>query len=313
VLGGCDGTGTNGDEAPSAVAPSANEPGTWTLVRAATETTIQDVAVTEEGAYAVAEGGLLLRRTQETWTTVVSDGVAGNGNDLVGLGVTDDRSRLWLVGASGAVGVYDVTTGSLDDRSQPMDVSNNFNDVAVTGSAGAANVYIAGDSGQIYYSFDNGATGTWNAATPGSGSAVRAIDAFDRRAGHSVDGNTAVFQTQDGGTWNQTGIADADVGLRGIDSDATDRVWVAGGSGTVFRWNGSAWTPTRIGETALDDIEVENQSGRTVGDNGAIFAYDGSEWTVEDAPVAQNLNATVLSTPDTPAIAVGAGGTILER
>ena len=59
----------------------------------------------------------------------------------------------------------------------------------VTGEADDANVYIADDSGKIYYSFENGATGTWNSDTPGSGSAVKAIDFYDDRKGHAVGAN----------------------------------------------------------------------------------------------------------------------------
>ncbi|RXK51850.1 hypothetical protein EAF64_04235 [Halorientalis pallida] len=61
--------------------------------------------------------------------------------------MTDDGERLWFVGSSGAIGEYDVATGSLTSRAAPMDVTNNFNDVAVTGEAGEANVYVAGGAG----------------------------------------------------------------------------------------------------------------------------------------------------------------------
>ena len=84
-----------------------------------------------------------------------------------------------------------------------------FNDVSVTGEAGDANVCVAGDSGKIYYSFEDGETGTWNAVTPGSGANVNAIDFHGPRSGHSVDGNETVFVTDDSLTWEAVGIADA--------------------------------------------------------------------------------------------------------
>ena len=142
----------------------------------------------------------------------------GNGNSLFGADVTDDGKRLWFCGSSGAVGEYDVESGVLHDHSAPLDVTNNFNDVAVTGEAGEANVYVAGGSGKMYYSFENGASQTWDDVTPGSGSNINAVDFFDDRKGHIVDGNKTVFRTDDGETWDRIGLADANVNFYGVDS-----------------------------------------------------------------------------------------------
>jgi hypothetical protein len=284
----------------------------WTRVKTNTDNTIHDVAYTTEGAYAVAGGGVLLERRDTTWAKVLTDGPSSNGNDLFGLDVTADGTHLWLVGASGAIGEYDVTTGSLTDRSAPMDVTNNFTDVAVTGQSGSARVTVTGASGKVYYSASNGESGTWKSVTPGSGAAVRAVDFYAGTEGHIVDGNQSVFATTDGKTWPKTGISDADVGFEGVDSDAADDVWVVGGSGTVFHWDGSSWSTTTAGEPTLVDVVVaeDDQSGFAVGNSGAVFAYDGSAWARQETPTGQNLTAVVQGDP---AIAVGAGGTILER
>ena len=100
--------------------------------------------------------------------------------------------------------------------------------------------------------------------------------------------------------------------LYGVDSDATDDVWVAAGSG---QWNGTEWTSTAVGEPDLADLEVgaDDETGYAVGGSAAVFGYDGSAWTREDTPVTSNLNAVVLGTNSTPPIAVGAGGTVIER
>jgi hypothetical protein len=284
----------------------------WTRVKSATDNTIHDVAYTSNGAYAVAGGGILLERRDSSWVKVLTDGPSSNGNDLFGLDVTADGTHLWLVGSSGAIGEYDVTTGSLTDRSGPMDVTNNFTSVAVTGESGTARVTITGASGKVYYSAENGESGTWEAVTPGSGAELLAVDFYAGTEGHVVDGNQTVFATADGETWSKTGIADADVGFQGVDSDAADDVWVVGGSGTAFHWDGEEWTPTDLGEPRLVDIEVaaDDQSGYTVGVSGAVFSFDGSDWTRQETPTEQNLESIVRGEP---AIAVGAGGTILER
>lgn len=304
-------------ETPPASPNEGNGDDSWTRVKTGTDEDINDVALTSEGAYAVADGGILLKRTSDSWTKVLQGGVSSNGNNLLGLGVTEDGDRLWMVGASGRIGEYDVTTGSLqEDHSAPNDVTNNFQDVAVMGDAGAAFVYVAGGSGKVYYSLENGAT--WNEATPGNGSALRAIDMYATDSGHLIDDNQSVFETTDAGSsWEPIGIADADVSFYGVDSDATDDVWVAAGNGTVYQWNGSDWTSLMIGEATLRDVEVggDDQTGYTVGGSGTVFTYDGSagEWSSEKTPTSNNLNAVVLPLNSPAPIAVGDGGTVIER
>jgi len=305
--------GENGTADP--VPPSEAEEGEWTLVRSTIDNTIHDVAITSAGAFAVAEGGILLERTQEEWVKVVDGGVSGNSNDLFGLAVTDNGERLWMVGSSGAVGEYNVSTGNLNDYSQPMDASNNFNGIAVTQQSDTANIYIAGDSGQMYYNFNAGAEGKWESATPGNGSAINAVGFFNARKGHIVDENQSVFYTQDGSTWSDAGIADANIQFYGIDSESSDDAWVSGGNGMIYHWNGSEWISTSVAEATLNDIVIgaEGQSGYTVGGSSTIISYNGSSWSSQETPTTENLNAIVQGSETTPDIAVGAGGTILER
>jgi len=292
--------------------PGGGADDAWTRVKSTVDNTIYDVARTTEGAYAVAGGGILLKRQDTSWVKVLNDGPSSNGNDLLALAATDDGEHLWFVGASGAVGEWDVTTGSLvQDHSGPNDSGSNFQDVAVTGPSDDATIHAVGASGQVFVSTDDGAT--WNASTPGNGSALRAIDTYEAGSGHLVDANQSVFETTD--NWSsrtKTGIADADVGFYGVDSDATDDVWVAGGSGTLFHWTGSAWSTTNAGEPDLADVEVagNDQSGFAVGNSGAVFAYDGSAWTRQETPTGENLTSVIQGDP---AIAVGASGTVLER
>ncbi|WP_123533780.1 WD40/YVTN/BNR-like repeat-containing protein [Halosimplex salinum] len=295
---------------PSVASASTND-SEWTTVESPVGGTLYDVEETAAGAYAVGDAGVVLERTQKGWRKVLDGGPTGNGNNLYGADVTDDGERLWFVGSSGAIGELDVTTGNLNDHSAPMDVTNNFNDVSVTGEAGEANVYVAGDSGKMYYSFENGAGQTWDDVTPGSGSAINAVDFCEDRKGHIVDGNKSVFHTQDGSTWDRIGLADANVNFYGVDSDASDDVWVSGGGGMIFHWDGTEWTPADTGDAGLRDIEVENGEGLTVGGGGAVYDRESGEWTADTTPTGQNLKA-VLRESETE-IAVGAGGTIIEH
>ena len=179
--------GTAAAVAVAAVPGAAQATDHWDTVETPTENTIHDVAYTSDGAFAVAGGGIVLERTDNGWETVIDGGPTGNGNDLYGAGVTGAGGSLWFVGASGAIGEFDFRDRVVEDYSAPNDVTNNFNDVAVVGPAGDASVYVAGDSGKIYYSFDDG--DTFDEVTPGSGSAVHAVDFHDSRSGHAVDGN----------------------------------------------------------------------------------------------------------------------------
>jgi len=280
----------------------------WESVETPIDRDVNDVVYTTVGAFAVGDGGIILERTDVGWEKVLEGGPTGNGNSLDGAGVTDDGDRLWVVGNSGAIGEYDVQTGSLTDHSAPNDVTNNFNGVAVRGTAGEANVYIAGDSGKIYYSYDNG--DTFDQVTPGSGSEINAIDFHGARDGHAVDGNQTVFETDDGGTYDRIGIENANVNFYGVDSDGSDDVWVSGGNGMVFHWDGAEWTPTETGDTDLVDVEVDGDGGYAVGGGGAVFARTTDGWVQEDTPTGANLAAVVRGSTD---VAVGASGVVLEK
>jgi hypothetical protein len=287
----------------------------WDAVESPTENTLYDVEYTANGAYTVGGAGQVVHRTADGWTKVVDGGPAGNGNTHYGSDVTDDDARLWFVGASGAIGEYNVETGDLNDYSAPMDVTNNFNDVAVTGDAGEANVFVAGDSGKIYYSFENGQAGTWDSVTPGSGAGIKAIDFHDSRSGHAVDGNQTVFTTSDGTTYEKLGIADSNNNFYAVDSDPSDDVTVSAGGGIVWNWDGAEWISQDTGDAALRDVEADGTPGLTVGGGGVVYRRDSDGWTQEQTPVGDNLKAVLRGTDHGFGvdIAVGAAGTIIEN
>jgi len=294
-------------------ATTASAESGWTTVETPTENKLFDVEETAEGVYVVGGAGIVLKRTPAGYEKVLDGGPTGNGNSLFGADVTDDGKRLWFVGSSGAIGEYDVETGDLTDHSAPMDVTNNFNDVSVTGEAGEANVYVAGDSGKMYYSFENGASQTWDYTTPASGSAINAVDFHDEKSGHIVDGNQTVLYTKDGATWDTLGIENANNNFYGVDSDGFDDVWVSGGGGTIFHWNGSEWIRSDTGDAGQRDIEVAGaDSGYVVGGGGKVFDRDDRKWTQDATPTGENLKAVVRLGGES-AVAVGAAGTVVER
>lgn len=294
----------------SVTAHADEETHVWAIAETPVDSTLHDVQHTATSAHAVGNGGLVIERTGAGWELVLQGGPTGNGNDLFGADVTDDGERLWFVGASGAIGEYDVETGNLVDRSAPNDQTENFNDVAVTGPAGDADVYVADDSGAIHYSFANGEEGTWEYEVPGSGDALNAIDFHGDRAGNVVAEGGRVFETDDGTTWNRIGLEDADAAFYGLDADTADDVTVSGGNASVFEYDGSRWTPESLGDADLVDVEICGGDGYAVGGGGVIFEQDGGEWSQNDTPTGENVQAVVCGSVD---VAVGASGTVLER
>ncbi|QAU12422.1 hypothetical protein EKH57_06645 [Halorubrum sp. BOL3-1] len=282
----------------------------WTVEPVETDSTLHDVVSANAGRFAVGGGGVLTAPGPDGWRTLRAGGPTGNGNDLYGASVTDDGERVWFVGASGGIGEYVPATDTLVDHSAPLDNTNNYNDVAVAGTAGEANVFVAGDSGKIYYSFENGADQTWDYVTPGSGSALPAIDFHGPKSGHAIDTNGRVFATDDGVTWTAIGIEDADVTFYGLDSDAEDDITVSGGNGSVFTYDGGQWTPDVLGDADLTDVETDGESGPTVGNGGVIQELTSEDRYLLQTPTGENLNAVDV---DDNAVVVGSSGTVLRR
>lgn len=272
---------------------------------------LADVVRTADGLYAVGGSGTVLRRGADGWETVVSQGPTGGGNNLRAADATDDGRVLWVAGASGVLGAYDVTTDELADLSQPGGVTNNFSTVSVTGRAGEANVYLADDSGVVYTSFDNGAPQTFAETVPGDGSAVNAMEFHGQRAGHLVDGATRVFATEDGETWSEIGV-DAGVDLYGLSSTAADDVWLCGDSGQLFHYDGSGFHSETVSSVSFSAIDVDDTAAVAAGGSGVVAERtptDG-EWRVVSTPTGQNLKSAIA---DTFTVSVGAGGTVLEH
>lgn len=283
--------------------------GGWATVETPVDIDLNDVARTTSNAVAVGGNGTLLSRTDKGWVKQIEGGPGSNGRDLFGADPTDDDKRVWVVGASGAIGAYDPASSSFDDYSSPNDTTHNFTSVAATGTAGAANVYAADQSGHIHYSFDNGKAGTWESVTPGSGAEITAIDFYGKRTGMAVDTDGAVWATQDGKTWSRVGVEDANVNFYGLDADGASDATVVGGSATTLRYTGK-WTRTDLGDARLNDVERASKVGVSVGNGGEVFEYRNGAWNRAKVPTGTNLNAVSLGSP---VIAVGDGGTVVEK
>lgn len=281
----------------------------WATADTDTTETLNDVSETATTPYAVGDNGVVLERGDGgAWQTVVDDGPAGDGRNLLAADATADGERLWFAGASGAVGALDVSEGNAGptDYSAPTDSTANFDGLAVTGAAGEERVYLTDQSGQVFASHDGGES--WQRTTPGSGASMPAVSFHGGTAGHACDTDGTVFATSDGETWSEIGVEDADVSYYGIDCTASDDVTVVGGNGTVRTYDGETWGEANVGDARLNAVTAGDRT-LAVGASGAVF--EGEDWVGVATPTDENLRAVLAG--EERAIAVGASGTVIER
>lgn len=307
---------------PQSTRPRTAEAGGWMAVDSPTQRTLHDVTRAEAGAFAVGAGGVVLERTEDGWSVVTESGPAGNGQNLSSAAATSNGACLWVAGASGAVGEYDPSTESMTTWSAPDDVTNTFTDIAVTGPAGDATVYLVDASGQIHVSEENGAPGTWTHTTPGSGAEISAVT-VSGSTGFLVDQNGAVFETADGETWTELDTPAFDETLVDIEMRSSQTVVLAGADGTVVVGSNGTWEQESAADAALHDVEVaECGCVHAAGASGTLLHRKGHgtpplktlarvfDWWTQTSPTGHNLHGI---TPGHPHIAVGASGTILEH
>lgn len=292
----------------------------WTVADSPTSRTLYDAVHTDSGVFAVGAGGVVVAVGEHGWRLAVENGPTANGNNLSSAATTDGGERLWMAGASGVVGEYDPATGEMTSRSAPDGVTDTFTDIAVTGSAGDATVYLCDTSGRVHVSEANGREGTWTHATPGSGAEITAIAVSDS-TGVLVDRNKDVFRTTDGATWSKVETPDLGVSLH--DVELSDSTIVLAGDGTVVAGSAGEWELESPTERSIQDVEI-GRCGcvHAVGESGTVLHRMGHgtpglrtlarwlDWWERTSPTGQNLHGFAIGPPH---VAVGAAGTIIER
>ncbi|WP_049997861.1 hypothetical protein [Halococcus sediminicola] len=295
----------------------------WTIADSPTDKTLHDVVQSSEGPYAVGSGGKVLARRADGWEVVVQKGPTVESNTLRGAGVTDDGKTVWFAGGSGVVAQYDVVEEQLTDYSAPMGKTSTWEDVAVTGKAGAETVHLVNGSGEVLNGTKTDSGGMdWGevqkppAGESADGSSMKGIDFASASVGHVSNTSTKVYETTDsGGSYREIGIDGGSVGLYGVASVSESDVNVVGGSGTIYRYDGSTWTPMEAGQSTIYGIDRDGSAGLAVGSGGRVYdrASPGT-WTKAETPTSKKLRGAALDTAGGyPDVAVGSGGTIIER
>lgn len=297
---------------------SANGRPEWSPVYTPFDADLHDVVQASTGPYAVGANGIVAANTTGEWATVVSDGPAAQSRTLRAAATTDDGDRVWFVGASGAVGAYDVRGGQKHDYSDANHgVTTSWRAVAVAGATGQEHGYVANGSGDVVPFTVDGGTVTWkDPVEPGSGATVTALAAASDGVVYAIDAQGKAYKSTVGsGSWNQIGTLNAQVVFNDIYAGPKGRVFVAAGDGRLYRYDpkNQNWTPTTVANAALKAVDLFQDRLVTIAANNTIHARDmadGAHWEHTTAPVGHDLTALALGYPD---VAVGTAGTVIHR
>lgn len=249
---------------------------TWTQTQTSTTSTLHDV-VSDAHTYVVGSGGLLLERRDGSYGSLLETGVAGNSRDLRGVATTDDGRRVWVAGASGALGYYDVVNREMVDRSHPDSYTVTFRDVTVSGAAGEERVVAVDGSGQVFdLSVEGTATALESITKPGDGSAFDAVcDAPDGTI-YAADTVGYLYRAEDGQTFERRQVANEPLVGVAVGEKRVETV-TASGTFVEYRFDESA---KKLYEVGADDPQDLTDDGTpvVVGEEGHVY-----EWTEDDS------------------------------
>jgi hypothetical protein len=294
--------------------------GPWSPVASPTGNPLFGAAAVGSEAYAVGKGGAVLRRDADGWGAVIEDGPAGESKALRGVDTTAEGGAVWFAGDGGALGRYDPETGLHSDRSAPDGHTSSWTDVTVAGPAGEESILLADGGGGVLRGERRGDELEWGTRRkPGSGSSVSAAEALDGGIGYLCDSNATVFEISDDGPDRTFDVGDGALTGVAVDGDrgsadgtANPSVLVSAADGTIHRYDGDSWARTRPTERALHGIDAEGGAAVACGEGRIVCERSDDGWVSREAPAEATLRGVAVG-GDTPPIAVGDGGTVLER
>jgi hypothetical protein len=195
----------------------------WQTTPTGTAATLRAVS----GRYAVGDGGTIVRWDGAAWQPMTS----GTTYDLAGVYAAADDD-VWAVGYAGTLLHYDGTSWT------PRPGVTTMSLAAVAGTW-TDDVYVAGFGGVLHW---DGVS--WSALPPTPGVVWRAV--WIGQFSVWLSGNHGEVWRWDGASWTvvPTGVS---TDLRSIAGTSDSDVYVAQGTDTVLRWNGSTWSPRLMG------------------------------------------------------------------
>lgn len=288
----------------------------WTRASTPDVGPLFDAVVTEDGAYAAGEGGVVLRgaTVENDWDFVLEDGPGADGADLHGVDTTNDGAAVWVAGDGGALGRVETETDRHTDYSAPNGVTDNWTAVAAAGTAGDETILLANGSGQVLRGRYRDGDLAWDSPIkPGSGSSLCAATLVDSSVGYLCDTNDGVFETTDGGgSFRRIGIENVDGTLTDVAAvEDADEPYATADDGVCRRYADGTWTPNRLGDAELRAISMADELAVVCGGNAVFERENGNEWERTVVPADGDLLGVGVGTNRT--VAVGSEGTVVER
>jgi hypothetical protein len=213
---------------------SPDTPVSWTAVESPVSTTFHAVVRTANGPCAVGTDGHVVGRASDgAWGVVVESGIDAESRAVYDAAPTDDGTRLWLAGAGGSFGYYDLTSGERRDLSNPTGTTSALRSIAVAGTRGAEKLLVADGSGNVLSGEVTGDDPLWGPTTrPADGNAVTDLVADAAGVGYGVDANANVWVTTPEDGWERVGIDGEGTSLYAV-ATADDGLLAGGGNGRV--------------------------------------------------------------------------------
>lgn len=245
----------------------------WAAEASGSTSQLNDVfEVDETIAWAVGNGGTILKRTSSGWESVTS-GVTSNLLDVFFV----DNSNGWAVGAAGTILYYNGTEWSAQTSGSTAQLNGVFftsptNGYAI-GNAGAALKFNGTD---------------WSSISTGITVDIYAIHGLDEN--HIwVTGKSGNLSFFNGSSWSTSIIFNRD--MLGIWALAPDKIYTSAKAGRVYYYDGATWTEQASGSTRdLNDICFINETtGYAVGGQGTLVYFNGSIWGSIASGTTQNL------------------------
>ncbi len=290
--------GAGPQESELAASVTACPAGTWCVESspAGTSRIVGVWAASPDDVFAVGDGGLILRRTNDIWTTMTS----GTTSNLLAVwGVSS--SDVWACGASQTVLHFNGTAWSKVSSVMPTAATN-----AVWGSS-ATDVWFAGDSVVQHW---NG-----SALTPASLSGQLLSISGTSPADVWVTGEGANVRHFDGTSWSPvqlTGLGGTHLAVEAI---APNDVWVSAANPgkETAHWDGTKWTVVTSGKGFFNGMSALGTNDVWgAGLSRRIGHWNGTAWTVEQ-PLGTTGTLWSVTTVPGHAWLVGDTGLIAHR
>lgn len=226
--------------------------------------------------------GLISRWDGSTWRTLSSaraTGVSGGRTSWHG-GWTSPQGEFYFVGAGGEMGRY--SAGKLEWLGTPAGTSTYF---AMWGTSNK-DIWIVGEYGRISH-FDGT---TWTQVASGVSESLRGVGGSGPSDVWAI-GDKATILHYDGTSFTPSAGGPGISSVNALWVSSASEVWVGGTSGTLARWNGSAWT--RWPKQFARDISAMWGSGPsdvwatggTVVSEVMLLRYNGATWEAQPSPV----------------------------